>query len=147
MAFFRFALIFLCCGSLLSGTPDQIAGAWNTANNDAIVEIYECGNHFCGKIIDLKEKVYAADDEQGMAGKPKVDRENPDKSKRATPIIGLVIMEGFSYDGKIWSGGVIYDPDNGKTYKCKITLVDDNTLKVRGFIGFSLLGRTEVWKR
>ena len=82
-----------------------------------------------------------------MAGKAKIDRENPDKSKRNTPIMGLVFMEGFSFDGKIWSGGTIYDPDNGKTYKCKITLVNDKKLKVRGYIGVSLIGRTEIWTR
>ena len=143
----RFVLLFVSCTSLFAASPDDIVGVWNTADNDGKVEIYKCGSHYCGKITDLKEKVYPADDKQGMAGKAKIDRENPDKSKRNTPIMGLVFMEGFSFDGKIWSGGTIYDPDNGKTYKCKITLVNDKKLKVRGYIGVSLIGRTEIWTR
>ena len=61
--------------------------------------------------------------------------------------IELTIMEGFSYNGKIWSGGTVYDPENGKTYKCKLTLRKDGRLEVRGYIGFSLIGRTEIWTR
>ena len=61
---------------------------------------------------------------------------------------GLTILEGFSYqEENLWSGGTIYDPNSGKTYKCKLSLNDDGTLKVRGYVGVSLFGRTEVWKR
>ncbi len=63
-------------------------------------------------------------------------------------LVGLEIFNGFSYDGDgEWSGGSIYDPNSGKTYSCKLKLVDHDTLKVRGFIGISLIGRTETWKR
>ena len=67
-------------------------------------------------------------------------------SKQGNPIIGLNLVNGFVYQGKNkWGDGTIYDPDNGKTYSCKMTLMEDNTLKVRGFIGISLIGRTQVW--
>ncbi|MDH3984403.1 MAG: DUF2147 domain-containing protein, partial [Gammaproteobacteria bacterium] len=57
-------------------------------------------------------------------------------------------IQNFRYDGNgEWSGGSIYDPNSGKTYRCKLRLVDPDTLKVRGFIGIALIGRTETWKR
>ena len=82
-----------------------------------------------------------------MPGKQKVDRENPDPSLRARPIQNLVILWGFKYSGdNVWEDGRIYDPKEGKTYKCKMTL-DGDRLKIRGFIGVSLIGRTNVWTR
>lgn len=126
----------------------EILGLWLTENDDAVVEIYKCGEKICGKIVDLKETLYPANDKQGMAGQPKVDRENPDRSLRARPIIGLVMVEGFTANKKGWGGGTIYDPDKGKTYRCKMKLVDGGKkLYVRGFVGVSVLGRTTYWRR
>jgi len=73
---------------------------------------------------------------------------NPDEAKRKTPLKGLVNMRDFKYagDGK-WDDGKIYDPKNGSDYSCEMTLTDANTLEVRGYIGVSLFGRTDVWKR
>ena len=142
-----FLLILWLCVPLTANPADAILGLWWTKGKDGRVEIYKCGDQFCGKIVEIAEKVYPPGDEQGMAGMPKVDRENPKASLQSRPIIGLDIIEGFSFNGKIWKGGTIYDPDNGKTYRCKIKLAKDGTLEVRGFIGISLLGRTEVWTR
>lgn len=146
------AVLVLSAIPLMAGDGDAIVGDWLTApgNEDgqARVQITEENGMYRGKIIWLEIPVYPEDDEQGMAGQDKVDRENPDESLRTRPIIGLEIMWDFTYagDGK-WKGGTIYAPDEGKTYKCKLTLQDDGTLKVRGYIGVSLLGRTEVWTR
>ena len=63
------------------------------------------------------------------------------------PIEGLVIVKGLSQNGEEWTDGDIMDPANGKSYECTIKLADANTLNVRGFLGFSFLGRTQVWKR
>ena len=81
-------------------------------------------------------------------GKPKLDKRNPDKSKRTVPTLGLVNLHGFTYDpkDKEWNG-FIYDPKNGKEYDCRAELKDANTLKVRGYIGISLIGRTDTWTR
>ncbi|MCX7633446.1 MAG: DUF2147 domain-containing protein [Turneriella sp.] len=64
------------------------------------------------------------------------------------PVVGMTILRGLRKDGDEWTGGTILDPNNGKTYKCKIK-ADKNgkTLKVRGYIGFSLIGRTQIWRR
>src|SRR5215471_11024198 len=71
-----------------------------------------------------------------------------DGELKGRPLIGLHILWDLSKDGDEWSGGKILDPDNGKVYKCYIALEHDGKkLKVRGFIGFSLLGRTQHWFR
>ena len=125
-----------------------ILGVWNTSDNKAQVEIFKVNEKFHGKIIKLKEPDWPPNDEHGMGGKPKSDRNNPDPKLRAQPIIGLEFMHGFAYAGKKrWESGKVYDPESGKTYKCKLTLTSTNRLEVRGFIGISLIGRTEVWTR
>ena len=141
-------MVVLLIGWFQPERQDAILGRWYTENDEAIVEVYRCGAFYCGKIVDLEEKVYPPDDEMGMAGQAKVDRLNPETGRRDQPIIGLVIVEGFTFDGEMWRGGRIYDPDRGKTYRCKMRLIDDGKrLYVRGFIGVSLLGRTTHWRR
>lgn len=128
---------------------DKVIGQWTTPEGKSTIDIYRCGNdRLCGKIVALKDPLYPADEPDGYAGKIKVDRENPDESKRSTPLLGLQIMQGFVYEGDdVWVDGEIYDPENGKSYSCNMTLVDNNTLEVRGYIGFSWIGRTSVWTR
>lgn len=130
---------------------DAILGEWNTAPGDhgfGTVKIEKVNGKFKGTIVSLSEPNYPADDEEGMGGQPKLDRNNPSNSLKTKPIIGLELLKGFEYAGKgKWKNGTIYDPENGKTYKCKITFEDKDTLNVRGYIGFSLLGRTTKWTR
>ncbi len=96
----------------------------------------------------LKEPFYRADDNGGMAGKPVVDRENPNPNLRSRALIGLRLIEGFTYAGKnVWEKGTIYNPDNGKTYQCRMTLSAPDRLEVKGFIGIPLFGATSVWIR
>lgn len=141
--YFVFAILFSTQGQ--AAEEADILGVWTTAEAKSTIEISRCEAGFCGRIISLKEELYPADDE--MAGQTKVDRHNPDESKHSNPIIGLQMLSGFVFDGdNVWEDGKIYDPKNGKTYKCKMTL-EGNTLKVRGYIGFALLGRTTEWTR
>jgi len=126
---------------------DDIVGLWNTAEGRSKVEIYKCADRYCGRITWLKEPNYPDNDEQGMAGKPKVDRENPDPDLRSQSLLGLEMLRDFRYDDGQWRDGTIYDPREGKTYSCKITLAEDGTLKVRGYIGISLFGKTAEWTR
>lgn len=120
---------------------DRIIGVWLTEEGKGKVQITRYGDKYGGKIIWLK----TPNDENGN---PKVDKNNPDVSKRKNPTLGLNNLLGFSYegDGK-YENGTIYDPANGKTYKCVITYENDNTLKVRGYIGISMVGRTATWTR
>lgn len=125
---------------LWAGGNDAVIGKWYTTDKGAIVEIYSCGDKLCGKIIWLA-------DPNKEDGTPKTDINNPDDSKHSDPIIGLVMLSGFEQDGSNkWEDGSIYDPESGKTYDCKMTL-DGETLEVRGYIGFSMFGRTETWTR
>jgi len=122
------------------GGSDAIVGKWVTAEDKSVVEIYRSGKSYCLKIVSLKDPF-------NEDGTKKVDENNPDLKKRTDDIIGLVIGSGFEFKGdSSWDGGSIYDPDNGKSYSCKINLEGDK-LKVRGFIGVALFGRSEIWKR
>ena len=79
---------------------------------------------------------------------PKIDHKNPDKTKQNNPILGLNTLLGFTYAGKKeYEGGSAYNPDDGKTYKCVMTLVDDTHLKIRGYVGIQLFGKSEDWIR
>lgn len=117
---------------------DQIEKVWYNQEKTSKIQVYKAKDgKFYGKIIWLSEPL--------KNGKPKVDEENPDKGKRAQPIVGLVILRGLKKDGdKEYSDATIYDPKNGKTYSCKITY-KGNKLDLRGYVGISLIGRTSTW--
>ncbi len=120
---------------------DKIVGVWEVGSGKARVKVTKYGDKFGGKIVWLKEPNYPD-------GTKKVDKNNPDETKRSTPLLGYNNLLGFSYKGKSeYDGGTIYDPENGSVYNCNISLKDDNTLEVRGYIGVSLFGRTDTWKR
>ena len=129
-------------------SPDEILGKWWNQEKESQIEIYKIDGKYFGKIIYLKEPVYPANDPEGMAGKTKIDRKNPDVNKRNTPLLELVILWNFINTGdNLWEEGFIYDPRDGKTYKCKMSLESPDILNVRGFIGVSLFGRTNTWTR
>lgn len=143
------ALVLLAVACLpqagFGGTSaDSIVGQWYTKDNEAIVEIFKEGSTYAGKIVWLAEKVAKEKD-----GSPVRDKNNPDPARATKPVLGLTMAHGFTYGGdKGWENGQIYDPDNGKTYKALMELKDGGAkLKVRGFIGVSLLGRNEFWTR
>ncbi len=127
-------------GVSLASEGDAILGQWLTAEGLSAVEIYKCGDAYCGKIVWLKEPL-------DKEGKEKTDINNPDESLRSRKLMGLQILEGLKYKGNNeYKGGKIYDPKKGKTYKCKARL-EGGKLKLRGYIGFSLIGRTSTWTR
>ncbi len=122
-------------------TADAILGTWLTGTQKAAVTVYKDGTKYSGKISWLRTPNYED-------GKPKVDKNNPDDKKKANPLMGLVLIKDFVFDGDTkWEKGTIYDPENGKTYSCKITMIDKDKLEVRGFVGISMLGRTQTWIR
>jgi sterol desaturase/sphingolipid hydroxylase (fatty acid hydroxylase superfamily) len=119
---------------------DDVTGIWQThGDKPAKVQIYQSGGHYFGKIVYLQFPT--------ENGKPLLDKNNSDAGKQGRPVLGLVILTGFKFDTDEWTDGDAYDPEKGKTYSCTLTLKDKNTLKVRGYIGISLIGRTEIWTR
>ena len=143
----KLALLLLLAAPLpAAADPDAIVGRWRTEPTDkgyAHVEVTRRDGHFEGRIVWLSEPDFPPGDRD--AGRPKADRLNPDPRLRGQPILGLSLMRGFRYDDGVWKGGRIYDPETGKTYKGVIRLGDDGRLKLRGYIGISLIGRTTVW--
>lgn len=132
---------------------DAVTGLWLTEEGDqggrARVEISRTDEGtFAGRIVWLEEPLFQPGDEH--AGEPKRDLENPDPALRDRPVMGLTILQDFTYDGDgTWSGGTVYDPANGKTYKGKLYLdgTGDDTLELRGYVGIPLFGRTTTWRR
>lgn len=118
-------------------------GTWKniddkTGQAKALIQITESGGKLEGKII----KVLKSDD-----GPNPVCKEC-DGERKNKPVEGMTIMWGLSKDGDEWNGGQILDPKNGKIYKAKMSLDDGGRkLNVRGYIGFSLMGRSQVWLR
>ncbi len=141
-------LLSLSAGSIAAVNPEQILGLWNTEDKKAKVEIYKCADKYCGKIVWLKDPNYEPGSKEGVPGTPKIDFRNSDPSLRTRPIVGMPFMTGFVFDGdRTWTGGRLYDPEKGKTYSGKITLVSPEQLDLRGYIGISLIGRTSTWTR
>jgi uncharacterized protein (DUF2147 family) len=139
--FFLFLItIFTALWLHASINPDDIVGVWKDGQGKGQVQIYKHNGKYYGKIIWLKNP-------KDVNGKPKVDRKNPDMTLRNKPVMGLVMLKDFKYDDEEWSGGRIYNPSDGKEYKAYMKLKDRNTLAVRGYIGISLLGKTDTWIR
>lgn len=138
------ALLFWASTLLLSAQADadRLLGVWEPSNGKARVKIEKIGPKYYGKIVWLKEPV------DPKTNQPKTDKNNPDESLRSVPLKGYRLLKDFSYSGNnSWSEGTIYDPENGSTYSCTISMKDANTLDIRGYIGISTFGRTDVWKR
>jgi uncharacterized protein (DUF2147 family) len=143
LSVFVSVIAILCLSSLLSNAqvkPDDITGIWQTPEHLSEIQIYKNGDKYYGKIIWEKEP-------NDSSGKPKKDNKNPNPGLRSRLIHGLVIIQNLRFNGKEWEGGKIYDPESGNDYKIIAELTDNNTLKVRGYIGISLIGRSSVWKR
>jgi len=121
---------------------DDVIGVWLNQDKDAKVEITTREGKYYGKIVWIKDPI------DPETNKPKVDKHNPDVSLRNRPTLGLEILRGFSFNGKDeWKDGKIYDPKSGKTYDCYMRFDAKDKLKIRGFIGVSMLGRTTYWTR
>ena len=135
-------LLFAFAGLLaFSQTNADIVGQWYNAEKDAVITLFEDGQTVSGKITWMK----FPNDENGN---PNTDPLNPDESLRSRARMGMVMMNGFTYDeDNVWNDGELYDPKKGKTYSGMMTLKDENTLDLRGYIGFSFIGRSSTWTR
>lgn len=143
LATLSFCLVLVISSfSVKQDNPDAIIGSWKNGEGTGIIQIYKNGDKYQGKITWLKEP------NDPKIGKPKTDIKHPDEKNHSRPVLGLVNMWGFKYtDKNQWTGGKIYDPKNGKTYSCKVSMESNNVIKVRGYIGVSLIGRTDTWTR
>ena len=134
--FLTFAVLFIT-----TTYSQSVIGKWKTIDDEtgqpkSIVEIYEANGKIYGKIIEIFDPVRKAEVCKECSG--------ADKNK---PILGMIVLRGLSKDEDEFNGGKIIDPKNGKTYKCSIALENKDKLKVRGYIGFSLIGRSQYWVR
>lgn len=115
---------------------DTILGVWATEDDEAHVEIYERDERYYGKFVWFKD--------EPKDGGP--DEKNPDPALRDRILLGSDFILGFEFDGRKWKKGRIYNPEDGKRYKADLEL-EGEILKVRGWIGIRLLGRTVRWTR
>ena len=124
-----------------SQTNADIAGEWYNAEKDAVITLFEENETVSGKITWME---FPNDDN----GNPKTDPLNPNEKLKSRARMGMVMMTGFTFiKDKIWDNGELYDPKKGKTYSGMMTLKDNNTIDLRGYIGFSFLGRSSTWTR
>ena len=135
-------LLFAFVGLLaFSQTNADIVGEWYNAEKDAVITLFEENETVSGKITWMK---FPNDDN----GNPKTDPLNPDEKLKSRARMGMVMMSGFAYDeDSVWDDGELYDPKKGKTYSGMMTLKDNNTIDLRGYIGFSFIGRSSTWTR
>lgn len=118
----------------------DVIGKWKLEDGSAIVEVYKSGDTFNGKIVWLNQP-------NDPDGTPAKDGNNPDPSLRSRKLIGLNMLSGLKKNGNEYTGGLIYDPGNGKTYNCSMK-VEGNILKVRGSLDKKgRIGRTMDWFR
>ena len=133
-----YLIISLSVISLLSHAQIQaksIVGNYVVPSKDGAIQIYESNGKYYGKITLNKDP-------------NKLDANNQDSEKKKRKVLGLNILNDFTFDGDdTWENGTIYDPKNGKTYSCKITQNANGDLNIRGFIGFSLIGRSELFTK
>ena len=140
-----FASFLLLVGTLsgFAQSGDAILGTWLTEKKDSKVQIYKKGDKYYGKILWIKNNK----NEDGSS--PKLDSQNPDSKLRNRLIEGINILTDLEWDAdeKEWNEGEIYDPRGGDTYSMFARLENENTLYLKGFIGFSLIGRSTIWTR
>jgi uncharacterized protein (DUF2147 family) len=116
-------------------------GTWLTEEGKATVRVTDCGGALCGTIIALKEPNDPA------TGKPKVDKNNVDASKRSRPIVGVQLVTGLKPAGANKWTGQIYNPEDGKTYNANVTLQNANAITVQGCILGGVICKTNAWTR
>ena len=117
----------------------DVVGKWktiddNTGTAKSVVEIFKQDGKVYGKVVAILNP-----DRQDAVCDRCSGRD------QGQPVLGMTIIRGLEKDGDEYNGGKILDPESGKLYKCYIELEEDGRLKVRGYVGFSLIGRTQYW--
>jgi uncharacterized protein (DUF2147 family) len=131
-------LLLAAQGSPASAADPQ--GVWLTEDKDAALTIANCGSRLCGRIIWLESAT-------GRGGSLRKDQQNPDPAKRTQGICGLLVINDLASSGpNTWEGNV-YNPEDGKTYSGNITVLSEQTLKLRAYMGLPIFGRSQTWTR
>ena len=128
-------------GVVASARAVTPVGLWYAERGAAQVVVEPCGRQLCGRVVWLRSPF----DDEGCDLR---DRNNPEPALRQRPVVGLEILHGLTpgADGT-WTDGRIYDPGSGSTYTCNLALDGDDRLRLRGYVGIPLLGRTTTWTR
>ena len=134
--------LFFLFPMLLFSQENDICGKWIEEKKQSHIEIYKTDNNqYEGRIVWLLEPI-------NEEGEIKKDTKNPDITLRNQTIDGLIIVKNLEYlDNDEWGKGNIYDARSGKTYSLNAKLKNKNTLFMRGYIGFSLIGKSTIWTR
>jgi uncharacterized protein (DUF2147 family) len=129
-------LIGIALAVAADNKESSVVGNWLSESKDGIIQISQGQNGmYEGRIV-------------GGNHPGRVDEKNPNPTQRGKALRGEVILRNLHYDGDgKWSGGAIYEPDTGRTYKCLVEVISPDSIKVRGFIGISLLGKSQTWTR
>ncbi len=143
---FCWLIVYIIIGTtptFQADNSDRLVGRWLSAKKKNQVEIYRQGNRYYGKLVWMAEPVDI------LTSKPKLDKRNPSEKSRMRPLLNLPIITNLAYKGdNTWEGGQIYNPEDGRTYSCQLTLADANTLNLHGYVmGMTFLGKTAVWTR
>lgn len=120
-------------------SANEIIGVWETEAKDGRMEIYKCGDRYCGKML-WGEAIVNED------GSSKKDTKNPDPNLRSRDLVGSTTLTNLIYEKNIFDEGKIYDPSTGKTWNCYIK-IKGNSMEFTGYLGFKWLGQTLNWYR
>jgi uncharacterized protein (DUF2147 family) len=134
-------ILVLLFSTMFYAQKNSVVGKWKTIDDEtgkpkSIIEIYEKSGKIYAKVVEIIDMEHKKDVCTKCSGS--------DKNK---PILGMIVVKGLSKKGNEYRDGKILDPQNGKLYKSIIALEGKDKLKVRGYIGVSLLGRTQYWYR
>lgn len=122
---------------------EAVLGIWS--GGDSLLEVTNAGDGLSMKVLALRDALYLPDEELGEPGTPRQDDNNPDPALRDRPLLGMELLSEYRWTGKRWEGK-IYDPASGNTYSSRME-PDGERLKMRGYIGVPMLGRTQFFER
>lgn len=146
--FVSICAIILGTANVQAQEADKIVGKYLPPEKDSVIEVFKCGDKYCGRTFCIKDNAYPADSKEGVPGTPYLDHHNPDPELKKKPNLGAQFLHNFVFksEGK-YVDGKIYNPRDGKTYCGKMDL-DGDTLFLKGHLCIaSFLGKTNEWKR
>lgn len=131
-------ILLMAAAALAAGNGDAVVGKWRAASKNAVVNIERCGASICGRLTGS----------DGLRAKPDMlDTNNKDAALRGRKVLGLPMIGGpFAFKDGVWTGGTVYNPEDGGTYKATLSLTDNDHLKLKGCIVWPLC-KTQTWTR